>query len=342
MFASKKSATGAVGFAMCLFLVGCDSADSNPAKPEVRGPVGTTDLTGSSDFDRDLIAAKRGTAGTTERLEAIEAVLSRYGVPHSPLNPPAEQQPGPVAVPAAKTATTTFVTTVRNFNATNDVYTYYRRATVKPGKTIRVEAVASTDNEDPYLVAFYQDDAPGTATAYTLKFVAANDDVADGNRNSRISWKNTGTVNKSVTVVGFNYLPSNRGTVDVDVFLDGVTTSYPNRWLGGKVVYAGSPNPAVPGGCAPFFTRVTEKTRYGGGYPAAALVMDFNAMKGGIIWDDPSTVSQSLDFVPQLSLPYPSFGLLFKANGNAVSVPLLDDNVASGYNYTQQEYYKCP
>lgn len=329
---------GAAGFAFGLFLTGCNTADSNSANPEDRSPIGTTDLTGSSDFDRDLIAAKRGKAGTAEGLRAIEAVLTRYGVPYLPLNPPVEQFE-PIASPAAKAAVFTFSTTVRNFTADNDIHTFYKDVTVKAGKTLTVEAVGTAATADPYLVAFYPDGVSGTETGYSVKFVAAHDDISNENRNSQFSWKNTSASNKTISIVCFNYLPENRGTVNINIVVNGSSTSYPNRWLGGKVVYGGTPNPAVPAGCAPFFTRVTEKNRFAGGFRAAALVMDFDAMKGGIIWDEPVGVSQVLDFVPQLSLPYPSFAMLFEATGRAATI-LVEE--ASGYAFTQQDYYKCP
>jgi hypothetical protein len=322
--------------ALGLFLGGCDSADHNPATPEASTPIGTTDLTGSSDFDRDLIAAKTVAATNAERLSAIEAVLSKYGIPHSAPQAP-EAQPGPVLPQAAAKTAATFLPVVRDFTAGNG-YTFYMDITVKPSKTLWVEAIATTANADPYLVAFFRDDASDNQSAYALKFVAADDDVASDNRNSLISWKNTGSSNKTVTVMAFNYSPANGGTADINVVNGGTNTSYPERWLGGTVVYGSNPIPAVPAGCAPFFTRVIERNRFGGGFHGAALVMDFNAMKGGIIWDDPSTNSQSLDFMPLLGNPYPSFAMLFQASGKAASS---GGQESSGYAYTQEDHYLC-
>src|SRR4051812_29174547 len=108
---------GAACMALGLFLGGCDSAGSNPTQSEARGPVGATDLQGSSDFDRDLITAKQGSVGSADRAKAIEAVLSRYGVAHTAALQSSEPLPGPVTqAAAAKTAAkaSSFAPVVRN------------------------------------------------------------------------------------------------------------------------------------------------------------------------------------------------------------------------------------
>ncbi|MBW8890498.1 MAG: hypothetical protein JF616_22325 [Fibrobacteres bacterium] len=338
MLSSRMLLAGTAGIALGLFLGGCNSADSNPVKPAASGPVGTTDLKGSSDFDRDLIAAKQGSGNSANREEAIEAVLSRYGVPHSTARAAQGQQPGPVTEAVAKTAATTFVTAVRNFSADNDIHTFYTTVIVPAFGSLVVSATASQDGVDPFLVAFSRNDASSNTDAYAISVAGYNDDVSSTNRNSQLVWVNTGFTNKKIEIVAFNYLPSTRGTVGIGISVNGAVAVYSSRFLGGKVEYGTDAFPSIPSNCAPSFTAVTESNRAGGGFSAAALVVDTKAMKGGIIWDRPDLGSQSLGFSPQLNNPYPSFALLFEAT-SARAGSLVEEG--SAYGYLQRDYYIC-
>lgn len=340
MLFPKSLIAGTAGIALGLFLGGCNSTDGNPVKPAVRGPIGTADLKGSSDFDRDLIAAKRGSGNSVDREEAIEAVLSKYGVPHPAAKVSEEPQAGPVAMAAAKTSSTasSFAPIVRSFTADNDIHTFRKTVTVGPFQYLVVSAVGEQDGVDPFLVAYYRNDASTNQYAYAVKVAAYNDDVSSSNRNSTLTWVNGNFTSRTVEIVAFNYMPSTRGTVTISIGVNGSSSTYASRFLGGKVVYGTDPIPAVPDNCYPSFTRVTETNRYEGGFSAAGLVIDAQAMKGGMIWDLGGGASQSLDFTPFINNQYPNFALLFEATSNKTGSFVEE---ASGYAYKQQDYYSC-
>jgi hypothetical protein len=340
MFGSKIFLAGMAGLAMGLFLGGCDSAESNPAKAEAKAPIGASDLESASDFDRDLITAKQTATNDADRIHAIEAVLSRYGVPYNAPRVPEAPQSGPLSeapAGAAKSASALFRPYVRDFTADNDIHSFSKSITVAPSQTVTISATADQPATDPFLVAFYRDDPSDNTTAYVIKVVGLNDDIAFTNRNSLIKWTNSGSTSKKIQIVAFNSTPANRGTAMVEITLGGATTSYPSRYIGGTVEY-GNPYPDVPANCSPSYTSFVEKNVLGGGYHAAALVVDASTKVGGIIWDSDLTPTQTLAFSPLLNRRYPSFGLLLEADGNQAGRWAEE---ASGYRLTQRDVYTC-
>ncbi len=249
-------------------------------------------------------------------------------------------QPGPVATAAAKTSSTasSFAPVVRSFTADNDIHTFRKTVIVGPFQVLTVSAVGEQDGVDPFLVAYYRNDPSTSQSAYAVKVAAFNDDVSSSNRNSTLTWVNGNFTSRTIEIVAFNYMPSTRGTVTIGIGVSGSSSTYASRFLGGTVVYGTNPIPTVPDNCYPSFTRVTETNRYEGGFSAAGLVIDTQAMKGGIIWDLGGGASQSLDFSPFLNNQYPNFALLFEATSSKTGSFVEE---ASGYAYKQQDFYSC-
>jgi hypothetical protein len=345
VFRSKWAGyAGATCVGLGLVLGGCDSADRAPSQPETRsetrGPIGTTDLTGSSDFDRELIAAKRGGGTNAERMAAIEAVLSKYGFQHSNAAQTAAPQPGPVASeaasgPSAKAAAGAFTPVVRNFTVDGDLRTFRTQVNIAPRGFLTVTAVGSAGT-DPFLVAFYGKGDP--VYSYPVTVAAYNDDISTANRNSTFTWRNPTVGIRKVEIVAFNYYPYNRGTALINITANGVVTSYQTRNLGGHVMFNSDAIPPVPGNCYLNATIATETHLSGfAHYPVAALVVDTKAMKGGIFVDNKDLGSQTLSFAP-LNNDYPSFALIYDADSGPAGV---FNEEPSSYRYKQVDSYSC-
>ena len=335
MLFSRNFWIGSAPIAAGLLLGGCNSSDG-PSAPKTM-PAATTDIHGSSEFDRDLIAAKHSSLDPAKRNEAIISVLKRYGIPSQLPSEETSSSPAPQA--AAKAASTGFIRVMRNFTAGNDIHCAMRTVTVPAFGVLSASAVGEAAGVDPVLVAFYRNDASSNTESYQIKVAAINDDVSSSNRNSQISWVNSNFTSRTVTLVAFSFSDASRGTATLTIIANGLTGVYRSQPLTGKVQFGNDAVPAVPAGCTPTGTSVMETTLSGGGFQAAALVVDAQTMKGGFMWDDPFKGYQALGFPPFLSNTYPSFALLFEAwpNSNGGNV-----EEASRYGFLQRDIYTCP
>ena len=324
--------------ALLLGMGGCDSSPRVQEPPEAKPRIGATDLSGSSEFDRELIAAKSAIADPAQREHAMTAILDKYGVAH----PPASGSPleaAPVLPPAAKTAAQSPVVR-RDFKAGNDIHTYRGSITVGNSQALLISAMAGADNVDPFVVAYYVDDNPASSTAYKIRVAAFNDDATDANRNSWIEWINKTGNSKTIQFVVFGYSSTTRGKGTIITFVGGhIVHNLANREFGGLRVYGAKALPNIEPGCYPTSTLVTETPRFGGGYRGAALVIDTQAMRGGYIEDRPALGPQTLDFPWPLHNPYPSFALLFQTYTGVL--PSNWSETPSEYQFTQKDRYSC-
>jgi hypothetical protein len=204
---------------------------------------------------------------------------------------------------------------------------------------LRIGAFAGADNVDPFLVAYYVDDNPVFSGAYKVRVVGFNDDLASDNRNAVVEWTNTTGNSKVVEFVAFAYSTATRGKGIISITVDGTTTGLLNREIGGLHQYGAAPVSNVPSNCQPSQTWVTETPLFGGGYRAAALVIDTQAMRGGYIRDIPSLGPQTLVFPWTLHNSYPSFALLFEAYSGVL--PSNWSETPSQYEYRQVDHYSC-
>lgn len=332
---SRNFWIGSAPIAAGLLLGGCNSADV-PSAPTPMAAA-TTDIHGSSDFDRDLIAAKHSSLDPAKRNEAIVSVLTHYGITPALTSDEAPSLPEIEAAP--KAAASTFLRVMRNFSASNDIHCAMRTVNVPAFGSLSATAIGEAAGVDPVLVAFYRNDASSNTEAFQIKVAAFNDDISSSNRNSQIAWTNTGFTNKTVTLVAFSYSDATRGSATLGIMVNGALSVYKSQPLTGKVKFGTDALSIVPAGCAPVATSVVETPLSGGGFMAAALVVDTQAMKGGFIWDDPFRGAQALAFAPVLAAASPSFALLFEAwpNNNPGNV-----EEGSSYGFLQRDVYNCP
>ena len=326
------------GISALLVLGGCDSAPQVQEPSQAKPRIGATDIYGSSEYDRELIAAKAAAADPALRERAITAVLDKYGIVH----PPARGyslEPATTLSAAAKVAGQSPVVR-RDFKAGNDIHTYRSSVSVPNSQSVAISVAGSTDNVDPFVVAYYVDDNPASSTAYKVRVVGFNDDISNTNRNSWIHWVNNTGNSKTVQFVAFAYSSTTRGKGSIISIVGGAYVhNLTNREIGGLSVYGAKALPPIESGCYPSSTLVTETPRFGGGYRGAALVIDTQAMRGGYIEDRPSIGPQSLDFSWPLHNPYPSFALLFQTYTGVL--PSNWSETPSEYQFTQKDRYSC-
>jgi hypothetical protein len=333
-----KAFTGGIGLAaLILAMAGCDSADrvQEPSAPQPQ--IGATDLTGSSEFDRELIAAKSRGSDQVHRDQAILAVLDKYQVAHAS----AQAQPVitvPALTAAAKTARSNWDPIRRNFTAGNDIHTYREVITVPNGKYIQVAAIGNSASVDPYLVAYYTDGEQTSESALKVKIIGLNDDISSANRNAAVGWTNNSGRSQDVNFVAFAYSSPSRGKAKIQITQNGVTTNLLNREIGGLSQYGAVTLPAVPDGCSPQFSRVTMNL-LSGGYAGHSLVVDAQAMRGAAMQTGNNPSSQTLDLSWIVSNPYPSFALLFESYNDVL--PPNWQEIPSNFQLIQKDHYGC-
>ncbi len=332
-----SAGTGLMALMALMASTGCDSGGriQEPAASKAR--IGTVDFTGSSEFDRELIAAKAGLTDLSQREEAMAAVLDKYGIAHPPV--PAFSWTSEGTPAAAKGNAASFYPVRRDFTAGNDIHTYRSSVSVANGQWVRIAALGNTDNVDPYLVAYYTDDVAASSSAYKVKVIGYNDDVASDNRNSVVTWTNNTGSAKNIQFVAFSFAASTRGKGLISTTVGATSVNLPDREIGGMHLYGATPIVNEPGNCVPSYTRVKETPVSGGGYRAAALVIDTQAMRGGYIQDTPALGTQTLNFSWIFHNPYPSFALLFEPYTNVL--PSNWSETPSQYRLTQIDVYSC-
>jgi hypothetical protein len=321
-------------------LGGCDSG-GRVHEPEGSKPaLGATDLSGSSEFDRELIAAKNGTADPVRQVQAMMAVLDKYGVAHPPATELSELADAPAAVgPAAKTASHSWSPVRRDFQATNDIHTYRGAVTVGNGQFARFAALGTGANVDPFLVAYYVDDNPAVSTAYIVKVIGYNDDVTSDNRNAVVTWTNNTGNSKTIQFVAFAYSSITRGKGLISVTVNGTSTNLSDRQIGGLKQFGAASLPASNGCTQPFSTTI-KATRLSGSERGAALVIDTQAMRGGHLeLLANSDASRTLPWI--VNNPYPSFALLYKPYTGILPSNWANTEVPTQYRFTQTDRYGC-
>jgi hypothetical protein len=328
-------------WALAMLCGGCDSTgrvqEPSGSEPE----IGTTDLSGSSEFDRELIAAKNGIADPFERLRAMEAVLDKYGVAHPPATEfdEAADPAGPIG-PAAKTASHSWAPVRRDFQATNDIHTYRGSVTVGNGQFARFAALGSAANVDPFLVAYYVDENPAVSTAYIVKVIGYNDDVTSDNRNAVVTWTNNTGNSKTIQFVAFAYSSAARGKGLISTTVNGSSVNLADRQIGGLKQFGATPLPPFPGGCSQPLSTTIKVTRTSGSERGAALVIDTQAMRGGHLelLANPDA-SRTLPWI--VHNPGPSFALLYKPYTGILPSNWAATEVPTQYRFTQTDRYGC-
>lgn len=341
---SKTIITGSCLAALVMVLGGCDSRervqDVSGAKPD----IGTTDFSGSSEYDRELIAAKNGNADPVLRLRAMEAVLDKFGVAHPPATEfaAATDPAGPIdgIDPAAKTASHSWNPVRRDFQATNDIHTYRGAVTVENGQFSRFAALGSAANVDPFLVAYYIDENPAVSTAYIVKVIGFNDDVASDNRNAVVTWTNNTGKPKTIQFVAFAYSSMARGKGLISTTANGTSTNLFDRQIGGLKQFGATQLPPAPSGCTQPLSTTIKATRLSGSERGAALVIDTQAMRGGHLeLLANSDASRTLPWV--VNNPYPSFALVYKPFTGVLPSNWPDTEVPTQHRFTQTDRYGC-
>jgi hypothetical protein len=333
--------------ALMLVMGGCDTGEraQDPAGPNPT--IGATDLTGSSEFDRELIAAKTGNEDPARREQAIRAVLDKYGVayPHAdePAQPlPAEATDGaePVGRAAAKTA---FISSAwnplrRDFTATNDIHTFWNSVRVENGESYVAAAIGNTASVDPFLVAYYYEDENSSPL---VKVVAYNDDISGDNRNSRISWtNNTGTV-QHIATVAFAYSSATRGQAHLVVNTTRFTQSILNAEIGGLHQYGATALPAGPTNCFPSATWTWLQGLSGTPKIGKALVVDTKAMRGGVLQVSHVGGETLVNLPWSVDDPYPSFALFFIPVLGVLPANWRDTESPTAWRFIQKDHYSC-
>lgn len=339
----KAFITGFGLSALMMAWSGCDSSERIQAPPASRPTFGTTDLSGSSEFDRELIAAKNGTDDPIERVRAMTAILDKYGVDHPPATEfagmPAAADPAAFA-PAAKTASHTWSPIRRDFTSPNGIHTYRGSVSVGNGQSSRFVAMGNADNVDPFLVAYYVDDNPAVSTAYKVRVVGFNDDYTGLNRNSVILWTNNTGGAKTIQFIAFAYSSVSRGKGFITTTVNGTTTSFFDREIGGLKLFGATALPAIPSDCNhPRSTRI-KLARPSGSQRGSALVMDAQAMRGGHL-DMLANSLASLELPWMVNNPYPSFALVYQPFTGVLPANWALSEVPTQYRFTQTDIYDC-
>jgi hypothetical protein len=135
---------------LALGLIGCDSGGPVEDPSDGKTSIATTDLTGSSQFDRELIAAKSETTDPALQEQAIVAVLDKYDVAHPPsaVGVPHGAALRAAAVSAAAIAAS-FSPVRRDFLAGNDIHTCRGAISVGTTQFLSIAAIGSSANVDP-------------------------------------------------------------------------------------------------------------------------------------------------------------------------------------------------
>jgi hypothetical protein len=334
-----KTFKGEIGvLALILGLAGCDSGERIQDPSSSQRPIGATDLTGSSEFDRELIAAKSQGSDQEHREQAIVAVLDKYGVAHPKVQAQFLSIPS-IAGAAAKTARSFWDPTRRNFTAGNDIHTYHGAVTVPNRGHLRLGAIANTASVDPFMVAYYGSTSQPSQNAFNVVVVGYNDDVASGNRNSIIEWTNNTGGAKLVGFIAFAFSQYSRGKGTIQITVDGSSTNLLNREIGGLIQYDAIALPPAPDGCTiPVSTLATFTTLSGGGYGESALLIDTKALGGAIILGRPAPV-ETITFPWIVNNPYPSFALLYEPVSGVLPANWSEN--PSNYQFIQKEHYSC-
>lgn len=317
---------------------GCDSSERVQEPSESKPRIGTTDVSGSSEFDRELIAAKNGIADPVRQVQAMAAIFDKYGVAHPPATEPAD---APDAVgPAAKTASHSWSALRRDFQAANGIHTYRGTVSVGNGQSARFVATGNTDNVDPFLVAYYVDDNPAVSTAHKVRIIGFNDDFTGMNRNSVILWTNNTGLNKTIQFVAFAYSSITRGKGRISTTVNGSSTSLGDREIGGFKQFGGA-QLTPPSACTqPISTRI-QSWRLSGSERGAVLVVDTKAMRGGHLQTQSLNAEASLDLPWVVWNPYPSLALMYQPYSNVLPANWAETEVPTQYRFTQTDRYGC-
>jgi hypothetical protein len=331
----KRFLTGVGLSAMMIAMDGCDSGDRIQDSTGTKVTIGATGLTDSSEFDRELIAAKTGNADWNRREAAIRAVFDKYGVAYprtdasapSPASGPGEGS-APVVPTAAKTAASAWSALRRDFNGVDNVFTVYDQIGVNPGQTLTVTAVGNAPNVDPFIVAFIKNGE--NFDVDHVRLLTYNDDISSTNRNAKISWTNYSQTWLDVQVVTFAYSPSSRGQATLS-FSGAYNHVFSNATIGGSVQYSGLPVGTAPSNCYPSATWVWLNDAIPPIPNMGALVMDISAGKGGMILAEQGA-PQPLTLPWIVDNHYPSFALVW-------TTPPGDGT--HQWEFIQRDHYSC-
>ena len=317
---------------------GCDSSERIQEPSGAKPRIGTTDISGSSEFDRELIAAKNGIADPVRQAQAMTAILDKYGVAHPPATELADVPEAAGA--AAKTASHSWSPVRRDIQAANGIHTYRGAVSVGNGQDARFVAIGNTDNVDPFLVAYYVDDNPAVSTAYKVRLIGYNDDFSGLNRNSAILWTNNTGSSKTIQFVAFAYSSLTRGKGSIATTVNGSTTVFSDREIGGLKQFGATQLPAQPDGCGqPISTRI-QTWRLSGSERGAVLVVDTKAMRGGHLQTQLNTEA-SLELPWIVWNPYPSFALLYQPYSGVLPSNWASTEVPTQYRFIQMDRYGC-
>ena len=321
---------------LMMMMGGCDSSEVVQNSSETKPTIGAQSAQDSSEFDRELIAAKNGNADPVRREQAMMAILDKYGVAYPKANALGYSQATEAAdglaasgSAAAKSAAASFFALRRDFTASYDIQTFSDLQWVGAHSSLGIAVVGTTANVDPFLVAYTTEGSP---PAQTVKVIGYSDDIGSANRNSVITWTNNTNAVQNVFFVAFAYSTSTRGQANIIVNANGGSESHTNAVIGGLKQFGGNPLPAEPANCFPSSTRISLQQVSGirSGY---ALIVDTRAMRGGLISTDTPNQTRLLDLGWIAYNPYPSLALVFRPTAGVA-------NDAS-WRFIQKDIYSC-
>jgi hypothetical protein len=317
---------------------GCNSSESIQNSQEAGPTLGAKSTQDSSEFDRELIAAKNGNAIPARQEQAMMAILDKYGVAYPKAHTLSFTQATEAVegLPtsgsaAAKSAAASFSALRRDITSSWDIQTFSHFRKVNPNSSLGIAVLGNTDNVDPFLVAYLKE---GSSSAETIKVIGYSDDIGSANRNSVISWTNNTNAVQTVWYAAFAYSTATGGFATIVANSNGTGTTFGNARIGGLKQFGGNPLPAAPSNCFPSATRLSLQVLSGGFSDAYALVVDTQAMKGGLLHVNSAAPTQLHELPWIVHNPYPSFVLLFRNTTGAANDP-------SSWRFIQRDIYSC-
>lgn len=336
--------TGTGLSALMAVMAGCDSGERIQEPAGAAPAIGAQGITDSSDFDRDLIAAKTANADPDRREQAIRSVLDKYGVPYSRAYPaayPAGTADGTASIgmAAAKAAFTSasWNPVRRDFSGGNDIHTFSMSVFVDQGQTLGIAVIGNSASVDPFVVASYKDGINNDA--YPVRVIGFNDDASSANRNSVLGWTNNTGRWQIIDIVAFSFASSTRGQAFVSVAVNGAAQNLYNREIGGMHLYGATPLPTAPTNCFPNSTYLWLQNP-SGPMLGTALVIDTKAMRGGSITLTATTpLPLALPWI--VDNPYPSFALVYNPEFGELSPNWPQNETPYTWELIQKDHYTC-
>lgn len=367
----RKSIWAALPLALGMITISCQSQDPVLTAGEKPNPFGSEGLDNTAPdpartaaFAKEYAALKAKGIPPQERGQAIIELANRYGFStHAPSSDLSENEAVPVALPVTDAglekaaAASGYMKTkliVRKSRRIRADYGFVESFLIPAGKTIKVDAIASANNYDPYSTPTQylpQADPFVVGTLSTsnttnccdsrFDVIGFSDDVdaAAGNFNGAFTWTNTSNQLVQVDLAAFLYDAQSRGFMTLKVRIGSgnsyVTQLNQERFVTAAPIYdnMANPDPVCTLGPSKTFVRLAKDASSVA--PSYFSVMGINAqtMRGAFV----AAVFSSLDMQDVLPSGYPN--LLVGIYDVGTRVP-----TTPPYSYLaeQLDMFSCP